>query len=165
VDGHLYPIYLTREIGFSIGETALMFSIMLLPFIIFQIPVGKIADKKLGEKEMLLLGLIIMGTSTIVLSLLESKEFIVWAALLLLTRVGASLVEITTESYFFKHVNKTNTDMVSLFRMTRPLAYIITAGLATVMLQYMSYTSMFFVFGILILVLGLRYTLPLHDTK
>ncbi|MEI6553637.1 MAG: MFS transporter, partial [bacterium] len=38
------PIYLIRDIGFNWSEVGIILSIALLPFIIFQIPIGKIED-------------------------------------------------------------------------------------------------------------------------
>jgi cyanate permease len=50
------PIYLKDHIGFSWSEIGLMFSIMLLPFILFQIPIGRLEDKYHDEKQVLILG-------------------------------------------------------------------------------------------------------------
>ena len=92
-----------------------------------------------------------------------------WAGLLFLTRVGASFVEITSESYFFKHVNEKNTGLISLFRMTKPIAYIITPAVVVSTLYFFTikntpYGYIFSILGVLMLV-GVRYGLKLKDTK
>jgi MFS family permease len=133
------PIYLYEYVGFSWRELGIMFTIMLLPFVIFELPLGKIADKKIGEKEILALGFIIMIFSVFAVSLVTTATFLIWAIILFMTRVGASFAEITTESYFFKHVNSSNADFISFFRITRPLSYIIAPAVATISLVILNY--------------------------
>ena len=118
------PIYLHDHIGFDWPQISIIFTIMLLPFILFEIPAGKAADKWWGEKELLSIGFVIMALFTIAIPFISVPSFVLWAAILFCTRIGASMVEITTESYFFKHVQGDDADVISFFRMTRPFAYI-----------------------------------------
>lgn len=160
------PLYLHDVIGFSWRDIGIIFSVMLLPFVIFEIPLGNIADRKLGEKEMMSAGILIMAVTTIALTFIASKNIAVWAILLFLTRIGASVVEIMTESYFFKHVNSRDTNLISFYRNTRPVAYIvgpIAAGLVFLLVENQS-QYLFFALGIIML-LGLRYSLTLKDTR
>ena len=71
------PLYMNKSIGFSFAEMGPMFTIMLLPFILFQIPFGRLADKVMGEKELLIFGFLVMSVSTIMISFLEVKSFII----------------------------------------------------------------------------------------
>ena len=50
---------------------------------------------------------------------------------LFLTRIGASIVEATTESYFFKHASLKHMSEISLFRVLYPLSYITIPILAS----------------------------------
>ena len=118
---------------------------MLLPFIIFEIPVGKIADIHFGEKELLSAGFIITAIFTIIISFISIKSFILWAIILFATRVGASLIEITTESYFFKHVKGDDADIISFFRINSPLAYIAGPIAAIISLQFLPFQYIFLV--------------------
>ena len=95
------PLYLLQHIGFSWAEIGIMFTIMLLPFVLFEIPVGELEDGKYSEKEFLTIGFIIMGLATLFISFITLKSFWIWTAILFITRIGASFVEVTTESYFF----------------------------------------------------------------
>ncbi|MEI6843572.1 MAG: MFS transporter [bacterium] len=158
------PLYLEKSMHFSWTEIGLMFTIMLLPFVIFEIPIGAMADKKYGEKEFLTVGFIIMGLSTMFISFVTVKIFWIWATILFITRIGASFVEVTTDSYFFKQVDQRKSDVISFYRITRPLAYIVAPILATVFLQFISFEYMFIMVGIF-MVLGTRYSLALVDTK
>ncbi len=163
------PIYLHKYIGFSWQEIGVIFTVMLLPFMLFELPIGTLADKKLGEKELLVAGFTVMAIATFCIPLLQNKILLAWAGLLFLTRVGASFVEITSESYFFKHVNEQNTGLISLFRMTRPLSFIIAPAFVTFSLYFLlaqdaSYGYIFSLLGLLML-FGVKHALTLKDTK
>src|SRR3989344_5199267 len=114
------PIYLHDHLGFSWQTIGLIFTIMLLPFVLTETPLGKLADKKCGEKEILSLGLMIMALSTATLTFVSSTSVALWAALLFVTRVGASAVEIMSETYFFKKVQSSQANIISLYRSARP---------------------------------------------
>lgn len=157
------PIYLHDYIGFSWSNISIIFTIMLLPFVIFELPAGKIADKWLGEKELLSTGFIIIAIFTSIIPFISTVSFITWAILLFITRIGASLVEITTESHFFKHVKAIDADMISFFRLTLPLAYIAGPVVAIIALQLLSFQYIFLVLGIIMLA-GLKYAFALKDT-
>ena len=158
------PIYLTTTIGFSWAEFGILTFIVLMPFALFELPAGKIADSFLGEKEILSLGFFITGLFVAFVSFVDVSDFIFWASVLFMTRVGLSLIEIMTESYFFKHVDGDDNNTISLFRVTRPLAYIIGPVIAFVALQFMGFQYIWLVLGILMLS-GLFFSLTLKDTK
>jgi uncharacterized membrane protein len=78
--------------------------------------------------------------------------------------VGASLVEVTTESYFFKQVDGEDAALMSLFRILRPLAQIIGALLGSLILTLVSFNLFFVVCGF-ILTIGIFIPRYLVDTK
>ena len=158
------PLYLEKYIGFSWSEIGIMFTIMLLPFVLFELPVGELADDKYGEKEFLTVGFVIMGLATIFLSFLTVKIFWMWATILFITRIGASFVEISSESYFFKQVNPEKSDVISFFRINRPISFIVAPLLATITLEFISFQYIFILVGTL-MILGTKYSLAITDTK
>jgi len=158
------PIYLSHYIGFTWEKIGIIFTIMLLPYVLFELPLGKLADWKFGEKEFLTLGFVIIGFSTMIMAFINSHNFLIWAGILFITRIGASFVEISSETYFFKQVDDTDTNIISFFRNTKPLAFIIAPIVATVILRVFAYQYLFLALGIVMLI-GLRYSLTLRDTK
>ncbi len=158
------PIYLQKYIGFSWSEIGLIFAIMLLPFILFEIPVGDLADEKYGEKEFMTIGFIIMGIATLCISFITMKSFWVWATILFITRIGASFVEITSDSYFFKQVDQQKTNIISFYRMARPLSFVMTPILATLALGFIPFQYTFIIIGVCMIV-ATHYSLALVDTK
>jgi len=158
------PIYLHTYIGFTWTEIGLMTALMLIPYVLIEYPAGKIADDYLGEKELLIAGFIITGISTYLLSFVLSGSFLVWTVMLLLTRAGASLIEIMTESYFFKHVDGSDNNTISFFRITRPFAYIIGPLLGTIALLFLDMQYIWIVLGAIVL-LGLINASQIEDTR
>ena len=158
------PIYLHQYIGFSWSQIGIMFTIMLLPFVLFEYPIGKLADKKFGEKEFLIAGFIIMTIAIIIIPLTTVANFAFWTALLFLSRTGASFVEVTTESYFFKHVDGSNADTISFFRLTRPISYITAPLVAITSIHFLPFRYSFWILA-LIVILGLRFATRIHDTR
>lgn len=158
------PIYLHEYVGFSWVQIGVIFSFMLLPFIITEIPLGKLADSQLGEKELLSIGFIIMAISTGMISFITGKEIFLWGAVLFITRVGASMVEIMSEAYFWKHVTSADVGVISFFRTTRPWAYLVGPLIASVFLWFLPFKYIFIALGILMF-WGLRYSLTIEDTR
>jgi MFS family permease len=158
------PIYLNQYIGFSWSEIGIIFTIMLLPFVLFELPVGELEDYKYGEKEFLTIGFVIISLATVFMSLIDEKSFWTWTIMLFISRIGASFVEISSESYFFKHVNQESTDIISFFRVMRPIAFIVAPIVATVSLQLIPFQYLFIVFGTFA-VIGTKYAMSLKDTK
>lgn len=157
------PIYLSKYVGFSWTSIGEIFTIMLLPFIILQIPLGWIADKKLGEKEMLVAGFAITALTTGVLTFISSTSALLWGLALFGTRIGASVVEIMNETYFFKKTSDTDTPMLMFFRMTRPVGFIIGPILASCTFLFLDFRYLFLVTAVIILT-GILTTLSLKDT-
>lgn len=156
------PLYLYNTLGFDWSEIGVMFFIMLLPFVLLEWPAGVLADKLFGEKEMMSLGLFLAGTALLIMPFL-GKNFLAWTAALFLSRVGASLVEITTESYFFKHVDARDTEFISIFRISRPAATVAGAFLGGLVSLFLPLSMLFFVLAIIVFI-GLRQTVMLEDT-
>jgi MFS family permease len=159
------PVYLNKYIGFDWKEIGLMFSIMLLPFVLIEIPLGKLADTKFGEKEILSIGFLIIAVATGIISFIDEKNFILWALILLMTRIGASMAEIMSETYFFKKIDSCDANIISSYRMMSPLAYIIGPIFASILLYYSLDIKYLFVILSLVILYGLKYTLRIRDTK
>lgn len=158
------PIYLHQSLGISWSELGLMFSIMLIPFIIFEIPTGIIADKYIGEKEILFLGFIILSISTFLFYYLETSSFWIWASVLFLSRTGAALIEAMRETYFFKLVSAKDLGYINVFRLAIPFGYIIGSGLAMLIITILPLNFLFLLIAIVTLS-GLGFVASIKDTK
>ena len=140
------PLYL-YNVGLTLKEIGFIFTIMLIPFILVQYPIGFLADKKLGEKEMLIAGIFIMAFSGLGIFFFSSREVFLWAIILFLGRLGAAMVEILHDSYFYKRIDSYDVDMINLFRTSKSLAYILSSGIAGFMLLIFPLKSVFILLG------------------
>lgn len=157
------PVYLATEMGFTWIEIGTMISITLLPFMVLEIPTGELADKTLGEKEMLIGGIICMIIGTLLFPFLEANNFILWTLIILLARTGAAVAETMIESYFFKKI-KGKDELIEVFRMAGPSAYIAGPLIGSIALLFIPFRFIFPILSI-ILFLTLIFTLKLKDTK
>ena len=158
------PIYLTQNIGFSLSDMGLIFSVILIPFVLLEVPLGRYIDKYYGEKEFLIIGFVIMSLSSASLAFITTADFAMWMLALFITRVGAAIIEIMNEIYFFKHVDESDTDTISIFRMLSPLAYILGPATGSILLLIIPMQYMFVALGIVLLI-GISSALKLHDTR
>ncbi len=157
------PLYLL-ELGISWTSIGIIFTIMLVPFVVVDYPVGVIADKKLGEKEMIIFALFVMSFSTIAVFFIESTSIVVWSLVLLTTRIGAAMIETLRDSYFYKKIDGDDMDVISFFRTSRSVAYISAMAVAALLLIVFSIKWMFLFLGLTIL-LALYPAFNLVDNK
>jgi MFS family permease len=136
------PLYLFHVIGFSWHTIGGIFAVMLLPFVLFEQAIGWLVDRVYGEREIMTIGLCIMAVTLILLLNLEACVA-AWAIVLFLSRVGASMIEVTTESYFFKNVGPDDAGLISIFRLTRSTSIILGALIGGVVVSLYSYQALF----------------------
>lgn len=160
------PIYLHNVIGISWGQLGWIFSIMLLPFIFIEYPAGAIADKFHADKKLMILGFIIMGGAFATIPIITTNtSVIIILIILVLTRVGAALVEAMTETHFFRSVSAQDSEEIAAFRDTWPLANLIAPLIASIFF-FVSGFSMFFISaGIFIIVAGIIASLLIRAVQ
>lgn len=158
------PLYLTGVIGLSWAEFGVIMLFAQLAYVILEYPIGLIADKYIGEKEMMGFGFLIMAISVSWMAFVSVASVLVWSIIMFTTRVGASLVEATSESYFFKQTKSNDAQVISFFRLTRPLSYVVGALFASLSLLYLPFNLLFVVFAAL-MIPALFLTLNIEDSK
>ncbi len=158
------PIYLTQNMNLSWSEFGIVMFFAQLAYVFLEYPIGIIADKYIGEKEMMSLGFFILIISLSWMSFLNTDGIFVWSVVMFISRVGASLVEATTESYFFKQTKSNDAQIISFFRITRPMSYITGSLIASLSLLYLPFNFLFIVFSILSIP-ALFFTANITDTK
>ena len=161
------PLYFHNHLDISYEDFGLILTLALSAFIIFPYPAGWLADKVLGEKELLIGGFILMATTTALIPWLSHAGFgiLAWAALLFIGRIGASTVETMAETYFFKQIDGRGAGLMGYFRRSRPMAFIAAPIAASILLQFelVSMERLFFVLAVIML-LAIYFPLRLKDT-
>ena len=157
------PLYLLEK-GLSWGQIGFVFTVMLIPFVLIQYPVGFLADKKWGERELLFVAFVLMGVSALLMTGVDASHILLWSLILLLGRIGAALVEILRDSYFYKQVDGADVGLINLYRTSRSLAYVIAAIVGVAMLTVFPLGAIFFVIAG-VAFLGLYPTWKLVDSQ
>ncbi len=159
------PVYLL-DIGLSWIEIGKIFTVMLIPFVILQYPLGVIADKKTGEKELIIASLFVLAIFTIIIGLFNAPNVAIWMGILLTTRIGAATVEIMRDTYFYKKIGPKDIEIMDFYRTTKNLAYIFGMPVF-IFLLFIFPSSLNYVFILLGIIIGVGIIpiLKLEDTK
>lgn len=160
------PVYLHNVLEIPWATLGWMFSIALVPYVLVEYPAGWVADRLLGDKEMMLAGFLIAGTALAALSLispLSSTSLIL--CILLASRIGAALLESMTEGHFFRRVREQDIGSVSVFRGVWPLANVIAPIIGSAILFFGTYQSFFLLTGGFIVISGVITTSLIRDFR
>lgn len=159
------PLYLVTELGYSWEAVGSILAVAMSAYVLLEYPTGLLADRLWGEQELMALGFFILAVSSSWIGFMTASATITaWMIIMFITRVGAALVETTTESYFFKHTKGSDADLINVFRLLRPAANVLGALIGSICLAFFPFSFIFFILGIL-MVPGLFFTMRLTDTK
>lgn len=160
------PLYLT---AIGIPLTSYMMFILpvaLIPLVALPYELGYLADKKFGEKEMLIIGLLILTVTTFLFVVITTSALWVWALLLICSRIGASFVETMSFSYYFKKVGVEDPSLTALFINMQGMGTLLVGAIGVIIAPFLGDRPqlMFVVLGCAIL-WSISYVLPMKDTR
>ena len=156
------PLYLNQVVGLSFATIGFLSSIMVVAYVLLELPLGYLAERALGERGIMALGFATAALATIAIPFTPvTASVTLFACVLFMTRVGGAMIDITSEVFFFKQVDGEDTDDVSVFRTLGPLSYIVgpLLGSLTIALFGLPYTFIF-CGGILLLGIPLALRIP-----
>jgi len=159
-----FPLYIHNTLGMPLSDLGIIIAIAVTAFVFLEIPLGKLADLYWGEKEILILGFTLIAVATGALSFIATTSVVTWVLIMFVTRIGAAMIEVSTEGYFFKQVGPNDTDDVSAFRMLYPLAYIVSPLFGTILLFFIP-LQFLFLSTAFVLISGVLFASALRDTK
>ncbi|MDB5237542.1 MAG: hypothetical protein JWL88_644 [Parcubacteria group bacterium] len=160
------PLYLHTVLGIPWSSLGWVFAVVLIPFVLVEYPAGVLADKKLGDRTLLLAGFVITGLSFMFVGFISASTSIAIVLLILLsTRVGAALVEAMVEGHFFRRVSERDTNTVSVFRMMRPAGALVAPMIGSLFLAVSTYQMFFVCSGLMIGIVGVLVALHVRSTK
>lgn len=160
------PFYLHNVLGISWSNLGWMFSVMLIPYMVVEYPAGWIADRFLGNKELMVTGFLIAGGATVALGLLSPTASLLMILIILLaSRIGAALVESMVDAHFFRRVSKRDINSISVFRSVWPLAYIVAPIVGSLILFSGNYPLFFMLTGTFIALAGALTALFIRDVR
>jgi MFS family permease len=160
------PLYLAT-IGIPLTVyLSFILPLALIPLVLLPYELGMLADTRFGEKELLIIGLLILVVTTFLCVIVTSSDPRIWVLILLVSRIGASCVETMAFTYFFKKVGPEDASLTALFSNAYSAATIIVGavGIAVAPLLIMRPQLMFVILGCAIL-WSVSYILPMRDTR
>lgn len=157
------PIYLL-SLGFSWVDIGKIIMVMIIPFIVLEIPLGILADKRTGEKEWLVVGLLFLAIATGSMSFVVEPNIFTWMGILFATRIGASIVQVMRDAYFYKKIGPEDVDLIDFFRTTKSASYIFGMIFFSLFLIVFPLKMLFVMLGIIAFT-ALAPVIRLHDTK
>ncbi len=149
------PVYLTAILPFA-----------LIPLVVLPYELGYLADTKLGEKELLIGGLLILALTTFLCVLIDVPSVSLWLIVLLSSRIGAAFVETMAFAYYFKKVGPEDASLTALFSNTMSFATIAVGAIGLALAPFLVERPqlMFIVLGCALL-WSVSYVLPMKDTR
>jgi len=143
------PIYL-MDLGFGWDKIGIIFTVMLVPFVFLQYPMGILADKKWGEKEFIIISLILMSFSAAIIYFVGSAGIALWSVVLFATRIGAATLETLRDSYFYKRIDGQDVDLINFFRTAMPAGYVFGSAISALALLFFPLKVVFLIVGIVV---------------
>ncbi len=145
--------------GFSTKIIGYALFAAVIPLILFEIPIGKLADKH-GFKTYITIGFLIISIITF---LTYFTNPILTIFLIALATLGAAFIEPLTEAYFFKEVKTTEEeyDLYPVYKTSPEISHIIFPIIFSVILTFFEFKGLFllvslFMFLFAILSLSLK---------
>jgi MFS family permease len=158
------PLYLHNQMGFSLKEIGIIFAIMLIPFVVLQYPLGKIADSSIGEKELIVFAYSMIAVSVSIFAMIEHHTLYSAAILLLCTRIGACTLEVMNDVYFFSTTREYK-KTIPIFKGMAPLSLLVFGTVGSIILQFSSYQTLFVGLAVFVLLVGMTNIYDLKDTR
>jgi MFS family permease len=144
------PIYLLK-LGFNYREIGIVFTVMLFPYLIEYL-FGQLLDKHKIEKYVLSIALFFLAGSSLGIFFFAYKSLVFWAVILFLSRIGTMLLEIGSDVYFYKQIDKEDVNLINFYRNSAPLAYVIMPVLSGICIDHFGLDYIFLFLGGFVLI-------------
>ena len=146
------PIYLIEQ-GYGTFLIGLFLSVVVVPLILFEYSFGKIAGKR-GFKKLFFTGFIILSFISVLCFFISNIYILLF--LLILASVGVSMIESTSEAYFFDIINKEQRDKYyGVYNTAVDLGFLLGTLPAALLLLFFSFKSVFVLFSFFTLLFAL----------
>ncbi len=144
-----FPLYLATELNYSWSTIGSIIAAGLFAYVICEYPIGIVADRFSAERVLMAIGFVVLALSSASIGFTAVLGTVGFMVVMFLTRVGASLVEVGSESYFFKQVDSKDAALIGFFRLTRPAANLCGAAAGTLALLFLPFPLLFILLGCL----------------
>lgn len=162
----LVPLYLHTELGIPWSTLGWIFSAMYIPFVLLEYPAGYLADRKWGDKEMMIGGFLIIGGSFALVGMISASTApLTILSIMLLLYAGSAIAEAMIEGHFFRRISGTDAASVSIYRMMGPAGRIVGPLACGVLLSAVGWTPLFFITGLGFALIGAGASFGTRDSR
>lgn len=156
--GFIYSIWdflplLMLKIGATIPIIGMTKTLMGVPQSIFEFPIGKMADKETGERKIFIVGYSLAAIATLLLGF--TTDLPIFITIFFFAATGTSFLEMTRDSYFFRQIKENEIELVSVYRTSDTLPYLVGQVLAIATLSFFPIELWFVIGGIIATVIFL----------
>ncbi len=156
-------LYLTGSVGLTVALMSIVLACMEIPYVLVQIPLGKLIDGAWREQTVAMIGFFILAVTTSIIPFaVHISAVLFWALLLFVQRIGGAMVELCLESFFFKHVTVVEQEEVAAFRSIYQITAVVGPALAASLLLLGGYTTVF-LFLSMLMVYGVYVSFSLEE--
>ncbi|MFH1501110.1 MAG: MFS transporter [archaeon] len=153
------PVYII-ESGFSDIWVGIFLAGVVIPTILTEYYFGKLAGRK-GFKKMFFIGYLILSIAALLCFFFSNVYYI--SLIIIFSGFGASMIEPTTESYFFDVVNKKQRDRYyGPYNTSIDVGNGIATLVSGIILLFLPFKFIFLFFGVVMLGIAL-YSLKIKD--
>lgn len=159
------PLYLITKLNidpflyFSVILPVAMLPYLILPFILEEL------SEHYGEKEMLIFGYMIIFVLCALIPFIESNNIIIWAVILILTRVGTSIIDTMNNIYFYKKIHYNDIGAINIFTNTKTIGSLLGTFVIALTLFIINDISILFFIYLIFGVYILSNLFKIKDTK
>lgn len=146
------PVYLFDVKNIPKESLGVLFTIMLTPFVVLGYPIGKNLDSGASGKRIARYGLFIMAITTIIFPFINTSSLVVWGLVLLMSRVGAVILETAGEGIFFKSINEEETELLGIMRDMQPIGYFVASLISIIVIYFGDIKDIFYVIGFILII-------------
>ncbi len=140
----IYLPFKLETVGISLTQyLSILLPVALTPFLFMPPLLGYLEDKTSDEKEVLIISYIGLILMLILIAFCTSTSVFVWTLLLFLSRLCASSIEISTNSYFYKKIDAKDVSIISIFLSTDYVSTIIFTPILSLLLFFADVDTLF----------------------
>ena len=144
------PIYLVDN-GYQNFLVGLFLSIIVLPLVFLESFFGKIASKK-GFKKLFFIGYFIVGVLSFLSFFMPNIYYVL--ILLVLASVGVSMLEPTTEAYFFDIIKESQRDKYyGIYNTAVDTGHLLGTFSSAILLLFFPFKYIFILFAIVMFIM------------
>ncbi|MBI5413593.1 MFS transporter [Candidatus Peregrinibacteria bacterium] len=154
---------LMLQIGATIPIIGMTKTLMGVPQSIFEFPIGRMADKETGERKIFMVGYILAAVFTLALGFTTDLHYFI--TFFFIAATGTSFLEMTRDSYFFRQMSEKDIELVSVYRTSDTLPYLLGQVLAIAMLAIFPIKWWFIIGGLIAILIFVPNAYKLRELR